>query len=68
MIKDEQGLKASQEAMADLKKMLEAPAKEGVPESIVKASKGHVQEMINDIQGEINEYLKEKKFLDHFSI
>jgi len=66
MIKNDQELKSSQDAIVDLRKMLKAPAKEGVPESIVKAAKGHVQEQIDEIQKEINEYLERKKFLVHF--
>jgi hypothetical protein len=67
MIKNDKGLESSQEAIAQLRKMLEAPIKEDIPEIVAKAAKGHVQEQIDEIQKEIDEYLKEKKFLNHFS-
>jgi hypothetical protein len=63
MIKNEQGLKSSQEAIAYLRKMLEAPIKEGIPEIVAKAARGHVQEQIDEIQKEIQEYLDLKKGL-----
>ncbi len=66
MIKNDQQMKASRAVIADLIDVVVYLSAKDVPESIKKVVESHVDQMIIEVHKEIDDYLREKKFLDHF--
>jgi hypothetical protein len=56
MIKNKTQLKYSKETIKMLRKTLKSPVRKGVPKEIVTAAKGHIKELIKEIEDEIAIY------------
>jgi len=59
-IENELQLKSSKKALKILKKSLKAPIKKGIPKILIVATKGHINELIKEIETEIAEYKTQK--------
>ncbi len=58
MITSDRQLNAAQEKLDMLKASLDAPAKKGVSKAIVEAAKRQIQELIDELQAEIDDYTR----------